>query len=206
VQIDGNSGIRPGNAPLAEGLKVILEPDVPLGPMALFMLCRGLNAMDAAAAQATVDALIAVIDDGRLDGGTLGQAMHAFLMTGLVLGKRWPARLKEVARSSALARQVVRRALERAMHPGEPQRKLRDVRAWVETLHELSIEAGESIEDPQARDGLAGLLKGGKAAKPAQALLDLELADGRTVRSGAAAHAIRQRLRRAEGWARRRAG
>ena len=202
--IDGNSGNRPGNAPLAEGLKLVLEPDVPLGPMALFMLCRGLNAVDAATAQATVDALIAAIDDGRLDGDTLGQAMHAFLMTGLVLGKRWPVRLKEVARSSALARQVVRRALERAMHPGEPQRKLRDVHAWVETLHELSIEAGELMEDPQARDGLARFLKGGKGAKPAQALLDLRLAEGRTVRSGAAVYAIRQRLRRAEGWARRR--
>ena len=204
--IDGNSGNRPGNAPLAEGLKLVLEPDVPLGPMALFMLCRGLNAIDAAAAQATVDALIAAIDDGRLDGDTLGQAMHAFLMTGLVLGKRWPARLKEVARFSSLARRVVRRALERAMHPGDPQRKLHDAHAWVETLHELSIEAGESIEDPLARDGLVRFLKSGKAAKPAQALLDLRLADGRTVRLGAAVHAIRQRLRRAEGWARRRAG
>jgi hypothetical protein len=202
--IDGNSGNRPGNAPLAEGLKLVLEPDVPLGSMALFMLCRGLNAIDAGAAQATVDALIAAIADGRLDGATLGQAMHAFLMTGLVLGKRWPARLKEVAASSALARQVVRRALERTMHPGEPQRKLRDVHAWIETLHELSIEAGEAIGDPLARDGLARFLKGGKGAKPAQALLDLPLSDGGPVRSAAAVHAIRQRLGRAEGWARRR--
>ena len=97
------------------------------------------------------------------------------------------------------------------MHPGEPQRKLRDVHAWIETLHELSIEAGEAIKDPLARDGLARFLKGGKGArKPAQALLDLGPGDGRTVRStvrsGAAVHAIRQRLRRAEGWARRRVG
>jgi hypothetical protein len=91
-------------------------------------------------------------------------------------------------------------------HPGEPERKLRDPHAWVETLHELSIEAGEAIEDPLARDGLVRFLRGGKAAKPAQALLDLRLSDGRTVRSGAAVHAIHQRLRRAEGWARRRAG
>jgi hypothetical protein len=127
-------------------------------------------------------------------------------MTGLVFGKRWPARMKEVARSSALARQVVRRALERAMHPGEPQRKLRDIHTWVETLHELSIEAGEPIEDPLARDGVARFLKGGKGAKPAQALLGLGLRDGKMVRSEAAVHAIRQRLRRAEGWARRRVG
>jgi Family of unknown function (DUF6493) len=203
--IDGNSGNRPGNAPLAEGLKLILDPDVPLKPMALFMLCRGLNAIDASAAQATVDALIAAADDGRLDGETLGQAMHAFLMTGLVLGKRWPARLKEVARSSVLARQVVRRALERAMHPGEPQRNPRDVHAWIETLHELSIEAGEAIEDPLAREGLARFLKAGKAGKPAQALLDRTPGGSGMARSAAATHAVRSRLGRANLWARRRA-
>jgi hypothetical protein len=198
--IDGNDGIRPGNAPLAEGLKLILDPDVPIGPLALFMLCRALNAIDAAAVQATVDALIAAIDDGRLDGDTLGQAMHAFLMTGLVFGKRWPAHLKEVARSSPLGRQVVRRALERAMHPGTPLRKLRDVHTWIETLHELSIEAGEGIEDPLAREGLAQFLKAGKASKAAQALLDLASAEPQLHRSAAAVQAIRQRLARAERW------
>jgi hypothetical protein len=41
--IDGNAWQRPANEPLAAGLKLILDPDVPVGPMALFMLCRGLN-------------------------------------------------------------------------------------------------------------------------------------------------------------------
>jgi hypothetical protein len=199
--IDGNDYVRPGNVPLADGLKLILDPDVPIGPMALFMLCRGLNAIDAAAVQATVDALIAAIDDGRLDGDTLGQAMHAFLGTGLVFGKRWPDRLKEVARSSPVGRQVVRRALERAMHPVTPLRKLRDVHAWIETLHELSIDAGEATNDPLAREGLAQILKAGKSRKPAQALLDLASAEPGTHRTAAAAHAIRQRLVRAERWA-----
>jgi Family of unknown function (DUF6493) len=199
--IDGNDYERPGNVPLADGLKLILEPDVPIGPMAMFMLCRGLNAIDAAAAQATVDALIATIDDGRLDGDTLGQAMHAFLSTGLVFGRRWPDRLKEVARASPLGRQVVRRALERAMHPATPQSKLRDVHAWIETLHDLSIEAGAAVEDPLTREGLAQFLKAGKARKPAQALLDLASAQSEAHRSAAAAHAMRRRLARAERWA-----
>jgi hypothetical protein len=199
--MDGNDYERPGNVPLADGLKLILDADVPIGPMALFMLCRGLNAIDAAAVQATVDALIAAIDDGRIDGEALGEAMHALLMTGLVFGKRWPDRLKDVARSSPLGRQVVRRALERAMHPGEPQRKLRDVHAWIETLHELSIEAGEAVKDPLAREGLAQVLKSGKSRKPAQALLDLASAHSEAHRTVAAAHAIRERLARAERWA-----
>jgi len=41
---------------------------MPAGPMALLMLCHGLNANDKAAAQAAADATIALIDDGRIDG------------------------------------------------------------------------------------------------------------------------------------------
>jgi hypothetical protein len=121
--VDGNNYVKPANEPLAEGLKVILNPDVPAGPMALLMLCRGLNAIDKATGQATVDALIALIEDGRIDGRQLGEAMHQLLMSGLVVAKRWPDRLRDVARSSPLALLTVQGALERALHPGAPKRK-----------------------------------------------------------------------------------
>jgi Family of unknown function (DUF6493) len=198
--IDGNDGGRPANEPLADGLKLILDPDVPVGTMALFMLTRGMNAIDKAAAAATVDALIALIDDGRLDGETLGAAMHSLLMSGLVFGKRWPDRLKEVARSSPLALLVVRRALERSLHPGEPLRALRDVHAWIETLLELSMEAGEAVTDPLARTGLTGSLGSTKAAKPARAVLALAPVTARATRNRAAVHALQQRVSRAERW------
>jgi hypothetical protein len=197
---DGNGYARPANEPLADGLKLILDPDVPVGTMALFMLTRGLNAIDKAAAAATVDALIALIDDGRLDGEALGGAMHSLLMSGLVFGKRWPDRLKEVARSSPLALLVVRRALERSLHPGEPLRALRDVHAWIETLLELSMEAGEAVADPLSRTGLTGFLGSTKAAKPARAVLALAPVKARTVRNRAVVHALEQRVSRAERW------
>ena len=198
--LDGNNYARPANEPLAHGLKLILDPDVPIGPMALLMLCRGLNAIDGAAAEGTVDALIACVEDGRLDGDTLGAAMHEFLMSGLVVAKRWPERLKDVARSSPSALLVVRAALARALYRGTPKRELRDMHAWLETLLELAIEAGEAIEDPKTRDGLRGYLAGGKAKKPAQALLDLKPSKSRFVRAFAAVHALRSRIARAERW------
>jgi hypothetical protein len=100
---------------------------------------------------------------------------------------------------------VGRRAMEGgALAPlrvrNTPQAKLRDVHAWIETLHELSIEAGEAIEDPLAREGLARFLKAGKARKPARALPDLASAQSEAHRSAAAAHAIHRRLTRAERW------
>ena len=111
--LDGANYARPSNEPLADGLKTILDPDAPLGPMALLMLCRGLNAIDKAAAAAAVDAMIAPIDDGRLDGESVGAALHEFLHCGLVFPKRWPDRVREIARASPLAPMVMRRAFER---------------------------------------------------------------------------------------------
>jgi hypothetical protein len=54
----------------------------------------------------------------------------------------------------------VRAALARALYRGTPKRELRDMNAWLETLLDLAIEAGEAIEDPKTHDGLRGYLVG----------------------------------------------
>lgn len=198
--LDGKNYLKPANEPLAEGLKAILDPDVPAGPMALLMLCRGLNAIDKAAAQAAVDATIAMIDDGRIDGRQLGGALHGFLMSGFVVAKRWPDRLKDVARSSPLGSLVVTVALERALQPGVPRHPLRDIYAWLETLLELSIELGREIENADTREGIRRFLGNGKAGKPAQALLALKASNSRDAQTSAALHALRGRSARAERW------
>jgi hypothetical protein len=197
--LDG-SALPAANEPVAEGLKLILEPDVPIGPMALLMLCRGLNAIDKAAGQATVDALIALIDDGRLDGETLGAALHEFLLSGVVMPKRWPDRVKDVARSSRLALLVMRRALERSLHPGSGKRELRGMHVWLDLLREVCVEAGEAIDDPLTRQSLAAYPDGRKAKTAARALLALKAARPEATRQFAAAHALRQRILRAERW------
>jgi hypothetical protein len=199
--LDGNNYLKPANEPLAEGLKAILDPDPPAGPMALLMLCRGLNAIDKAAAQAAVDATIAMIDDGRIDGTQLGGAMHALLMSGFVLAKRWPDRLKDVARSSPLGLLLVRVALERALQPGVPKHPLRDMHAWLETFLELSIELGREVENPDTREGIRRFLGNRKAGRAAQALLALKASNSRDAQRSAALHALRGRSARAERWA-----
>jgi hypothetical protein len=197
--LDGANYMRPANEPLADAFRLALDPDVALGPMALMLLCRGLNAIDKATAAATVDALIAAIEDGRLDGDVFGAALHAFLNSGLVFPKRWPDRVREVAHSSPLALAVMRRALERALHAPTSAFELRDLHAWLEMLQELCVEAGAGIEDPLAREGIEARAPSGKAKKAAEALLDLRPAKGSD--SGAAARcALRARIARAERW------
>lgn len=199
--LDGIIGFEPATEPLADGLILIHDPDVPVGPMAVLMLARGLNALDKAAAQATVDALIAVIQDGRLDGHTFGTTMHELLMGGIIVAKRWPSHLRDIARASPLHAMVIRKALQRAVYPGEPQRPLRNMHAWLEVLHELSVEAGEAIEDAQACDGLIVHFKTGQAKKLAKVLLDLKSSDSTDHRTAAIALALEHRITRAERWA-----
>jgi hypothetical protein len=142
--------------------------------MALLMLCRGLNAIDKAAAAATVDAMIALIDDGRLDGETFGAALHDFLKCGLVFPKRWPDRVRQIARTSRLALAVMRRAFERSLHPASSPFELRDLHAWLEILLELSTEMGVPITDRSARDGIDARATAGKAKAIGKALVDLD--------------------------------
>jgi len=196
---DGRFEDRPPNVPVTYGLTLILDPDVPVSPMALFMLCRGLNGIGAAT-QATIDALIALIEDGRLDGDTLGAAMHEFLMSGLVIGKRWPDRLRQVASTSPLALLVIRRALERALHSGQPQIDFQDLHAWIECLHELCTEAGEAVSDPEARNGIQALATAGKSKAAARAVLALDFRPNHRLRRDAAHHALSHRIKRARRW------
>ncbi|NNE22429.1 MAG: hypothetical protein HKN11_07435 [Rhizobiales bacterium] len=201
--LDGVVGFEPATEPIADGLIMILDPDVPVGPMGRLMLARGFNALDKGTAQATVDALIAVIEDGRLDGEMFGVAMHGLLMGGIIVAKRWADRLRDVARASPLAAQVIRRALEVAVYPGEPQRPMRNMHAWLEVLQELCVAAGEAIEDPEARNGLAQHFTSGKARKVANDLLKLEPSTATEHRKAAVGHALEQRIARAQRWAAR---
>lgn len=199
--LDGVIGWEPATEPLASGLTLALDPDVPVGPMAVLMLARGLNAIDKPTAQATVDALIAVIEDGRLGGATLGATMHELAMGGIVVAKRWTTRLQDVARTSPLAAQTIRRAIERAVYPGKPQKPLRNMHAWLEVLMELCVACNEAIEDPGAREGLKQHFTSGKASKLARELLKLEPGKSSEHRQAAAAFALEHRIARAERWA-----
>ena len=96
----------------------------------------------------------------------------------------------------------VRRAVERALHPGNPQRKLRDLRAWLELLHELCSGAGEAVSDPLAREGIAVPAEAG-AKSAARAVLSVACGPNERLRTAAARYAVGHRSTRARRWASR---
>jgi hypothetical protein len=182
-------------------LEPLLDPDVPLQPMALTLLVLGLAAAEPGESGLATDALIAAIDDGRLDGPTLGTAMGTLLAMGQVKLGRWAKTLAEAARLSPLHAAVVALALQRALQD-LPEPPPRDLQALLELLHELLSAAGTGLTLEPTRDALSRQKVAGKTGKLVRALLALPTGSASAQAEAAAARALAGRLERAERWAR----
>jgi hypothetical protein len=97
---------------------------------------------------------------------------------------------------------AVRRAVERALQPGNPQRKLRDLHTWLELLLELCTEAGEAVSAPLAREGIAVLAEAG-AKSAARAVLSVACGPNERLHTAAARYVVGHRSTPARRWASR---
>src|SRR5207249_4452197 len=117
-------------------LEPLLDPDVPLQSMGLQLLALGLAAKEPGESGLATDALIAAIDDGRLDGNKLGAGLAALFATGPIKAGRWAKTLATAARISPLHAAVVARALQ-GLVQGLPDAAAKDVQTLLELLKEL---------------------------------------------------------------------
>ena len=103
-------------------LEPLLNPDVPLKPMALLMLALGLAAKQPGENGLATDSLIAAIDDGRLDACKLGATL-AFLapMIKCVRLARTLSQAAHIAPSSASGGTSNPKRLARRSSPGAPR-------------------------------------------------------------------------------------
>ncbi|HEY8214475.1 MAG TPA: DUF6493 family protein [Methylocystis sp.] len=192
---------EPGVCAIPEGVSLLLDPDVPSSPDALRLLALAIDGAHKPTARAGVDALIAMIEDGRLDGESLGQVMHHFLGRSYVVAKRWAPHLRDVADSSPVAAFVVRRALERALAAPAPEQPVREIFSWIDLLRELCARTGAPVSDPRTRRGLEQHGGHGKAAKSARALLAFSPGKEPPLPFHVALeHALERRIARAERW------
>ncbi len=185
-------------------MEPLLDPDVPMLPMAVMLLAIGLAAKDPGEYGLATDVMIASIEDGRLDGDRLGDVMADLLPTGHIIASRWAKTLTDVARISPPHAIVVRHAIELSLR-GDPADSPRDVHGLLILLRELCVEAGEAVTDVQCRDFLGQFAGSTKAAKAAKALLKLER-DDRTANAhyqAAAYSSLEKRLERVAAWERR---
>jgi hypothetical protein len=150
-------------------LEPLLDPDLPLRPMARLLLALGLGAKDPAESGLAVDACIASIADGRFDPEPFGRTMLQLWPSGLVKLSRWTKTLEPVARASPLHATAVRLAIETALR-GDAKKAPKDLQSLLGLLQELVHETGTPA-GPEARAFLSQVSGSGKAAKAAKAIL-----------------------------------
>jgi hypothetical protein len=182
-------------------LEPLTDPDVPLKPMALLLLTLGLAAKQADEHGLATDALIAAVDDGRIDGPLLGGSMRSLLPSGLIKPSRWAKSLSEAAQISPLHARTIAHAIQHALAEG-PAEPPRDLLTLLELLKELLIEIGEPVLPSPLRTWLTGWKTSGKTAMLVQDLLSLTESKEVTQRRAAAIRALGQRIERAERWER----
>jgi hypothetical protein len=181
-------------------LEMLIEPDVPLRTIARLLLAGSLASNLTVLQGLAVDALVASIDDGRIDGKLLGEAIHRVLADELVKTNRLTKALSEAARVSVLHNYVIAEAVQRALPAlAAPPR---DLHLLLELLNEVLCETGERLAESEIESFLRGLKVSGKTAKLARDLLALTGGADQSNRMRAAARALVGRVERAERWMR----
>jgi hypothetical protein len=181
-------------------LEFLLDPDTPLRPMALLLLVLGLGTNLPDERDLAAQALIAAIEDGRIDDVKLGEILGRLLLTRLIQRKHCAIALGQVARVSPLHAHVVRSAIERSLR-GDPRQAPRDLYALLELLRELVFETGNGVRSEAARAFLQQLNPTTKAGNAARVLLDREAAVPAGRRAEIMLVVVERRLQRAERWA-----
>ena len=180
-------------------LEPLLDPDVPLRTMGRLLLAGTLSSNQPELQGLATDALIAAIDDGRLDGPLLGEALQLLLLGELLKLKRVAKALGDAARVSVLHARVIAQAIEHMIVGLSPPPK--DLHVLLELLKELLIEIGEPLSAPCA--GMvprAEVLGKDRQAGPRRAASQGRFS--RWERKSSALRALANRLERAERWSR----
>lgn len=175
----------------------IFDPDVSVTGFARWCLVIGLTSKHADNARMALDALVACIEDCRIDGIVLGDAMAEILTSGKVTLVRWIRALKDCARVSPLHLQVVRIAVERSLSNTKNSTMSTPIKL-IELLYDLCSESGECVSTARTREYLESLGTKGKTGQLAKSLLSLQKGRADRHRAEAALQALRSRIQRAD--------
>lgn len=179
-------------------VEALLDPDTPLRPMGRLLMAGTLSSNRPELQGLAVDALVAAVDDGRIDGRLLGEATRQLLDAGLAKPARLAKAFADAARVSLLHARVVAQAIQR-LAVGQSHPPL-GFHLLLELLRELLVETGQRVDDPENRAGLEGLLTGGKTARLVRDIVAIEATDARSTRTASLARALSARVVRAERW------
>jgi hypothetical protein len=199
----------------------LLDADCPLRPMARLLLSLALNVKSPEVAGLATDTVVAAIDDGRLDGDTLGESLRIVWQLRVetdspgpniaanktrthhvpfVKSSRWAKALDDIARSSLVHSRAIARAIEIFVaDEASFSRPAASVVPFLEILRETSVETGRAVS-AEARAFLSRIGTTGKTGRIVNDLMALcDLPDSPALRA-ARIQALVRRIERAERW------
>lgn len=150
-------------------LEPLLDPDEPVGDMAMRLLSVALGSAEPGQRRIAVDVAVQALDDRRIDGPALGAGLAAWLRIGVLKPVRVVASLGDIAVASALHSVEALRALEVVLATAEVP--ARQAAGLLDLMLRLVHEVGAPVTDDGVRRYLAGLRGTGKAAGLARQLL-----------------------------------
>ena len=198
VDLSGNRDWSEAQWTQVQFLEPLLDPDTPLGPMGLLLLVTGLTVKDAGQRGLATDALIAAIDDGRLDASSLGGTLGWLMMRQLLVLPRVASALRIAAATSPLHAITTAGAVQRALRDASTDPP-RDLHALLELLRELLCEMGEAVTIDGARACLEAPKGASKLGRLARELLAMK-ASPNACRKAAAERSLSGRIERALRW------
>jgi hypothetical protein len=157
----------------AEFLEPLFAPQTRFSEMAQLLVAVSLLAKDSGLKGYAVDALIALIEDGRCVGDELGGVFRRLLISDAVKCNRLAEQLGEVARVSPLHKHVCSRTVQTMFGDAAalPNGVLpNDAHHLLAPLYEWLVELDEPLHEP-TRGVLATVTGSSKTAKLAKSLL-----------------------------------
>jgi hypothetical protein len=186
-------------SPTAPYLEPLFDPDTSFSEAAQLALAVGLLSKEPGTRGLAIDALIALVEDGRCIGDELGGLLaNLSLKKGAVHLNRLAESLADAARASRLHRHVASQIIQgtiAALLPPAPA----DLHHLLTLLHEWLIQSGEPLAS-SCRLLLESISGTGKTASLASALLKMEHSAERKDRCAIFAEALRGRVARAKRW------
>ncbi len=178
----------------------LFDPDAPTRGLGAWLIALSLSAKQPEVARSALDALIASIDDCRLDGATFGAVMGKLLPTGKITLARWTRALKDVARISAMHTHFVFAALEQCLAQLPADACKSPPIPLLELIYETITTCSASISVEPARRCLQAVEGKGKGAKLAKLLLELPAGKDAHHRKQVALQMLQSRVERVERW------
>lgn len=180
-------------------VEMLIEPDTPMTPMPLASLSIALNAKMPDETGPALEALIAAIQDGRLDQYKLTEGLSLYLNTDLFMPNRLGKILLEAGRVSPLHNLVIADTIQMLV-PNIDNKPPRGFHCLLETLLQLLSESNEKLSSASIREALKKLSATGKTKKLVKQILDLKGELNTNFRQEARFIALEGRLERARHW------